>query len=289
MAKDRWPELCKTVESDDDLPVRDVGSWTEDKLWFWHRYVEITTAAMAKHQKWNGMVYVDMFAGPGVCKIRSSERRIPGSTIVAAQASKPFTKIIAVELDSENANALRMRLQTIAPDASVIVYQEDCNTVIDKIVNDLPAGALTLAFFDPEGLDFEFTTVETLVKGRAVDLLVLFADAYDIVRNVDLYVSQESSKLDRLLGTKEWRDEWGKINNRKSVVICDFFATQFESQLRDQLGYKEFRRKRINGPKGALYTLIFASKHQKGGEFWDKISKRDSGGQMEIPFNGDPL
>jgi len=47
--KDRWPELCKLVEQDDALPVRDegVGPWTEDKLYFWNRYVDITTRSMA--------------------------------------------------------------------------------------------------------------------------------------------------------------------------------------------------------------------------------------------------
>ena len=38
MAKDRWPELCKQVSQDDGLPTREVGHWSEEKLFFWNRY-----------------------------------------------------------------------------------------------------------------------------------------------------------------------------------------------------------------------------------------------------------
>ena len=96
MAKDRWPELCRLVEQDDDLPVRDnVGAWTENKLCFWNRYVDITTRAMVGHPKWpEGLVYVDLFGGPGVCVLSGSRRRIPGSPLIAAHSPKPFQKIL---------------------------------------------------------------------------------------------------------------------------------------------------------------------------------------------------
>jgi hypothetical protein len=41
--KDRWTELCQRVATSDGLPVREAGPWTEDKLYYWHRYIEITT------------------------------------------------------------------------------------------------------------------------------------------------------------------------------------------------------------------------------------------------------
>ena len=66
MAKNRWPELCNSVSKDDGFPTREVGHWSERKLWFWNRYIEITTSSMVGHPKWPaGLVYVDLFAGPG--------------------------------------------------------------------------------------------------------------------------------------------------------------------------------------------------------------------------------
>jgi len=65
MKKDRWRELCKSVDEDDGLPKREVGHWTEEKLFFWNRYIDITTRAMVGHPKWPiGLFYVDLFAGP---------------------------------------------------------------------------------------------------------------------------------------------------------------------------------------------------------------------------------
>ena len=113
MAKDRWPELCKLVEEDDGLPTWDeVGHWTEDKLYFWHRYIEITTSAMVGNPTFpDGLVYVDLFAGAGICTLKESKRRIPGSVLIAANAAKPFTRIIACEKTPELADACRARLE----------------------------------------------------------------------------------------------------------------------------------------------------------------------------------
>lgn len=74
MARNRWPELCRSVSQDDGLPVREVGHWSEKKLFFWNRYIEITTVATVGHPKWQaGLIYVDLFAGPGVCMIKGSK------------------------------------------------------------------------------------------------------------------------------------------------------------------------------------------------------------------------
>ena len=90
----RWQELCQKVAIDDHLKVRDVGSWTIDKLFFWNRYIEIATTAMVGHPQWSaGLIYVDLFAGPGVCRLRDTGERLPGSPLIAANAPKAFRRI----------------------------------------------------------------------------------------------------------------------------------------------------------------------------------------------------
>jgi hypothetical protein len=91
-ARDRWPDLCKLYEADDGLPAREVGSWTEDKLYFWNRYIDITTKAMIGNPQWPaGLAYVDLFAGPGICRLKETGRRIPGSTLIAANSPKTIS------------------------------------------------------------------------------------------------------------------------------------------------------------------------------------------------------
>ena len=184
--RDQWPKLCAMVEQDDGLPVQVYGQWTEEKLHFWNRYVEITTAAMVGHPAWAaGLVYVDLFAGPGVCAIKESGRRLPGSPLIAACAPKPFREILLCELSDESMHACEERIRRLAPECSATFFRGDCNERIGDIVRRIPNGALTLAFIDPQGLDFSFDTIRRLAQRGRVDLLILIADAVDFARNVD--------------------------------------------------------------------------------------------------------
>jgi three-Cys-motif partner protein len=285
--RDRWPELCKLVEADDGLPVRDVGKWTEDKLIFWNRYVDITTSAMVGNPKWpGGLGYVDLFGGPGVCRLEKSGRRIPGSALIAANAPKPFRFILVSELSREAATALEARLKRTSAANSARVFQGDCNLRIAEMASLIPAKALTLAFIDPEGLHVRFETIQALAARGRVDLLILFADYMDIVRNVDRYEKQVDSNLDRMMGPESiWRDEWKGLFNRSRENICKLFAKEYCRQLQRILGYKVFAEEVMKSANGPLYRLIFASKHERGLEFWNKITKKSADGQLGL-FGG---
>ena len=286
MAQDRWPELCDLYKSDDGLPVRDVGIWTEDKLYFWNRYIDITTRAMVGSPKWPaGLAYVDLFAGPGICKLRESGRRIPGSTLIAAHAPKQFSAVLAVELESNFADALTARLKNTPAAVVAKVFHGDCNTAIDQLVKHIPKRALTLGFIDPESVNIDFEMVGKLSRCGQVDLLILFADRMDLVRNVDRYEAAKPSVLDRMMGpNSQWRDLWAKQTNRSADNICQLFANEYKSQLSKHLGYRCFGEKTMSSANGPIYRLIFASKNDKGIEFWDKVTQKDRGGQLGLPF-----
>src|SRR6266851_7859033 len=279
MPVDRWPELCKLVKNDDHLPVREVRHWTEEKLWFWNRYLEITTTAMVGKPQWRaGLVYVDLFGGPGVLRLRQSRKRIPGSPLLAAYAPKPFRNILVCELDSKLADACRTRLARSPASGKFKVFDGDCNAVINKIVKEIPQRALTLAFIDPTGLHAHFTTIKTLADCGRVDLLILFADAYDILRNLDRYVRQSDSPLDLTLGEgSNWRKKLEQLPNRSWQNLRKLFADIFRDQLR-KLDYIRFGEKTFQSynRKIPLYRVIYASKHDRGLEFWEKVTSREA-------------
>lgn len=289
MAEDRWHELCKAVEQDDGLPAwEEAGHWTQDKLYFWHRYIEITTSAMTGNPTFpDGIVYVDLFAGAGVCRLKESGKRIPGSVLIAASAAKPFAKIIACEKNLAFAQACDTRLSRTLVRNRCHVLPGDCNQLIDQVVKLIPDRALTLAFVDPKGLDAQFQTIATLARRRRVDLVILFADAYDIVRNVDFYEQQETgSKLDQVLGPDaNWRNSWQELSNRSSANVRQLFADIYKRQLQRCLGYTQFGERTISGVRGPLYRLIYASKHKLGLKFWTEAIKKDAGGQREFQFD----
>ncbi len=284
--KDKWPELCRYVEQDDLLPVRECGPWTENKLYFWSKYVDITTTAMVGNSKWKGgLVYVDLFAGPGVCKVRGIGRRLPGSPLIAAHAPKPFTRIIAVEIEPENVRALRTRLRSTAAADSARVLSGDCNAIIDQVAAEIPSGALTLAFVDLPGFDAHFETLRRLALARRVDFLILFADSIDLVRNLGKYASEQGSKVDQMFGPGcDWRAALGRLQDQTPAKVRELFEGLYQKQIRTQLGYKGLRTEPITGPHGPLYRLIYASKDERGLDFWDKTVSKDRGGQGSLPF-----
>lgn len=281
MAKreDRWLQLCKRVEQDDGLPVRKAQSWTSDKLWWWNRYIDITTTALVGRNKWpHELIYVDLFAGPGILQSESGER-VPGSSLLAVLAAKPFTKVLLCEKRRDLAEACRSRVASFATTESIEVFVGDCNKQIDAICNSIPSRALTLAFVDPTGLHASFDTLTTLTTNRSVDLLILFADFMDIIRNVATYADQSKSKLDAVLGPGcDWRSEWRALPDHRASKVSRLFVQLYQNQLRDLLGYEYFGDEVLYLDHGVpLYRVLFASKDKLGLKFWEESTKKQRG------------
>lgn len=276
----RWDELCARVQVEDGLPTRESGYWAKQKLWFWNRYIEITTTAMVGHPHWPaGVVYVDLFAGPGVCTVRRTTERIPGSPLIAANAPKAFHKILLCEQDPELAAACDSRLSAWVLQDRYRVFVGDCNERVGEICREIPQRALTLAFLDPTGLHLWFETVRTLANCGAVDLLILYPDAVDILRNVDRYRHDPNSNLDRVLGSgSKWRKQLNELPSPESHARRRLAAHIYKEQLRRMAGYAYFRDEVINGPRGPLYRLIYATKDKCGVDFWDKSVAKQFGG-----------
>ena len=284
--KDRWPELCELVKQDDGFATRDSGPWAEKKLHFWNRYIDITTSSMVGHPGWpEGLVYIDLFAGPGVCTIRDSNRRVPSSPLIAAHAPKAFRKILLCELDPANASACEERLKKSPAANTFKVFCGDCNEQVAHIVKEIPRGALTLAFIDPTGLHIKMETIKKLASAGRVDLLILFPDAVDVLRNIDLYRAQTDSNLDQFLGAdSDWRTKLDALGSAEPSKVRQLFATLYQRQLKKHAKYEVFGDEVIKGPQGPLYRLIFASKHERGSEFWEKVTKKELGGQGRFHF-----
>ncbi|MGE3182633.1 MAG: hypothetical protein AB7N71_13455, partial [Phycisphaerae bacterium] len=74
---------------DDGAVIDNVGDWAANKHHFLYRYVDAFTTAM-RNKNWSGLYYVDLFAGPGILRLRKSGRLDWGSPLIAAQSRYPF-------------------------------------------------------------------------------------------------------------------------------------------------------------------------------------------------------
>jgi three-Cys-motif partner protein len=66
----------------DGLPIRDSGIWAKEKLHYLEDYLNIFFFGMRK--KWPGkLYYIDLFSGPGLCRIRETGEELDGSPLIA--------------------------------------------------------------------------------------------------------------------------------------------------------------------------------------------------------------
>jgi three-Cys-motif partner protein len=263
---------------DDGLYIPTVGEWSRDKHYFLMRYIDAFTTSM-KGKKWQGLHYIDLFAGAGVEKLENSQKLDWGSPMIAAKAPHPFDKLHLCEKVKRKYNALKSRIDKVRPDSQVL--HGDANKKIHDIVKEIPQGTLSLAFLDPYGLHLEFETLKVLSDVRA-DLIIFFPDHLDALRNWEHnYLDNPDSNLDRCLGSgADWRSILDKTPHKS---LAEVLRKSYVDQIRS-LGYTEFEYERIKMKGHPLYILIFCSRHPLAAKLWRGIAGEKPNGQRTFPF-----
>ncbi|GAI90103.1 unnamed protein product, partial [marine sediment metagenome] len=123
---------------DDGLLMRDSGQWTNVKLHYLQRYIEMFITRMRK-QKWRALNYIDLLAGPGKCFIRENKQIVLGSPLIALKAPHAFDGHYLVDLDSENVKSLQTRCAASSHFGRIRFYTGDCNHLVGYIVSDINA------------------------------------------------------------------------------------------------------------------------------------------------------
>lgn len=221
--------------------------------------------------RWKERIYLELFSGPGRCFVRETSAEELGSPLKVIDHE--FTRFILVERNRSAAEALRTRLEKCPNAAHVEILCGDCAEAIKQI--KIPKSeALTFAFIDPTGIaHVPFFLIKELHQAARCDLLINIQHGMGIKMNLHQYTpdSDERSALTKFLG----HDKWKKL--LPATNAGDFFRSVldlYKENLRT-LGYKFIGREvlistTMNTP---LYLLLYASKHPKGEEFWQKALK----------------
>ena len=250
-----------------------MGIWSKDKHYYLRNYIGIFTKGM--HKQWSTMCYIDLFAGPGKCRIRENEEEIDGSPLIALNAEYPFSLFFFVDLNEGAIRALDQRIKTHPLYTKVDISCGDANDQVSYVVDRIPDEALCLSFIDPTGLDFNYVALEKLAT-KKVDLMLTFPTHMALGRNLPKFLKTAQCKLDDVIGDNKWRD----------------FSTEFEILLYYKekfniLGYQALQGVHeipIRSPEKnvPLYSIIFASKHKRGYDFFKKTCMIDSSGQRQL-------
>jgi len=267
------------ILSDDGLICPEVGGWAETK----HRLVSLysTLFSSGMKAKWSNRIYVELYAGAGRSKVRGTTKIVLGSPLLALTVKDPFDKYVFCEEKAANLAALKARAERIAPNANIAYVFGDCNKRTREILGEIPHGSagdtvLTLCFADPFDISLRFETIRTLAADRFIDFLVLLALGMDANRNYEHYVKEDADKIDRFLGSEDWRERWS-VAQWDAVRFTRFLASEFTKSMA-ALGYippPHYTMKEVRSDEKnlSLYRLALFSRSERAYKFWDQVLK----------------
>ena len=264
----------ETELGSDGLPVLVQGSWSQDKLHFVSYFSSLFNGGMKN--LWPTRAYVDLFAGPGLCKDRDTGVEFHGSPLRALDCQIPFTHLFLNDIEKVFVDTLTKRQERLHPQANVEYFSLDCNLAAQNIAKRVPRDALTLAFIDLWNYELAFDSLAHLGQRQATDLIVTFHTTA-IKRNAH----QKLAAVDAFLDDGNWRSNYwesrGNVSSPPTTVLID----TFRSSLRSRLGYTQFGDPMpIRNSNGSpFFYLLFASKHPRGLDFWEKSSAKLRTGQ----------
>ncbi|SMQ70296.1 three-Cys-motif partner protein [Devosia lucknowensis] len=189
-------------------------------------------------------IYIDAFAGTGSKtetraslplfdgdQAQSQEVDTPGSARIALSIDPPFHTLALIEQDAGRFAELQ-KLKEEFPDRKIAIKHGDANESVKKIcagvqwhkANGPIRGMRGVVFLDPFGMEVEWATVEAIANTQALDCWYFFPLS-GLYRNAPhdptkLDAGKQQS-LDRVLGTRDWREKWYQHDFEKRTLFED--------------------------------------------------------------------
>jgi len=253
------------------------GYWLLLKLSILAYYIDVYTVIAKRN--FNRIIYIDLFAGCGLNKIkirnRDIEEIIMGSALLSKKIprdGKEFDQIILVENDPENAEIL----ENLIPDAYVI--SGDCNSLealqkIKDIISKVP-NTHFLAIADPEGLELKWNTIKTFLEMNG-DIIINYmcggvGRIWGTIYSSSTKTSTKESlskTMDVFFGTDDWKNCPPPPNGNAECLFNIYFNR-----------VKEFREKsipiKVRGIRGFHYHMIVGVRKTKGTQPWISAIER---------------
>ncbi len=273
--------MGELIIGDDGLPMEEVGPWAKEKHELLCRYVDMSKAARAKYLGPNkgGAAFIDLFCGPGRCKVKTTGEVIDGGALSAwkksVEGGKPFSKVIVADADQERLDAMVQRL--VAAGAPVVSKCGPAATTTLFALQQTPAYGLNFAYLDPYNLEaLDFDIFRKMSKIKRLDILVHLSKM-DLQRNLDSNIAATVSAFDSF--APGWRkvinveQAQGGIRNEVVEHWRDLVASTGKSASNEV--------RLLKGSRGQhLYWLLLVASHELAHKFWAVASNPEKQGVL---------
>ncbi len=285
------------LPEDDGLPARTFGKWTSIKIDYLQRYIDLFETSM-RGKPWCARCYLDLYSGAGKYQIEGQSGFHLGSALAGITTKHPFTHYFFVDKSQENIDVLSKRCESVTNIKKRLLVG-DANTRVKEIVEEIKSlernrsreqqwPSLNLAFLDPDGLELEWKTIDSLASVTKMDLIIYYSQS-GLTRNFDNCINLNTeTDIDKFFGDREWRNIYKTSQRGKSLGLHRKLIDYYKHKL-STLGYVDVKDVEDgseplmkNSKEAPLYRLIFASKHARGHDFWNKIIKKDKFGQSKM-------
>jgi three-Cys-motif partner protein len=271
------------------------GSWTREKLGVLEHYLSAYTKALRDQPFEKG--YIDAFAGTGYRAAspvegsakeglpfpdladREPQGLLEGSAALALRTKPPFDHYLFIERNPARCAQLeRLKAEFPGLASSIKIQHGDANAEIRKLCTKDWRARRAVLFLDPYGMQVEWATIEGIAATKAIDLWVLFPLGMGVNRLLKRSgdIPQEwRTRLDVLLGTKQWYDEFYELQSSPTLfdedaervvkASTEVIGRYFDERLRSLFaGVADEPRVLRNSKRSPLYLLCFAVGNARG-------------------------
>lgn len=262
----------------DDLILDTIQPYAEQK----HRLLTYYASLFAKsiRDKWDSIVYLDLYSGPGKAIIDGTSRIVNTSPLLVLELEDKFDKYLFCDEDNNNVNALKHRIAKEHPELNTHVIEGDINDKTNEVIKEMPTPrsdykVLGFCFLDPYRMkNLKFSTLKRLTV-RYMDFLILIPTGMDAKRAEQYYVQANNQTVDLFLGNTDWRNRW-KIEKTKKKDFGDFIIEEYNNSMKS-IGFKCLDVADTvpvrNEKNRIIYRLAFYSKDNLGIKLFKESSK----------------
>ena len=283
--------ICENNKSTlDELPIRCVGEWANEKIHYLLRYFDIFAIGM--HRKWKSKIrYVEICSGPGRCSTRDGFEQDGTALAILNHPSFQYVEdALFIDYNETAVEALNQRIALLKMSSKAQAVLGDYNhpeALVESLKKN-PFEGIALCLVDPTSCDVPFETIQILAQnaGAKTDFIISFFTNSDFRRNgadatLRAEFAEARSKYTRFLGCQSFFDQdsvrRAALSKDHNALLQLFMASYRESLKRIDKPFQDMV------PIGRLYHLLFATSHERGVDFWKKAKSVEPSGQNFLP------
>lgn len=217
---------------DDGFVTTAAEPWFKVKVQVIQQYFESFITNVSG--KVNDIVFVDLYSGSGLYSFGHRKELFPSVALTSLQDNLPVSKWIFCEQSSENAKALKIRVNKYFRGKNVVIFESKPEHLLEKFRSYIPqsrAGYKVAIFcvVDPFSLDIPFTTLDKL---NDLGFTFLIPYTFSLSNRLDykFYLREQRDRLKKYLGG--FRD-FEKLEEVKSNV--EFYRKLVKIQQNNML------------------------------------------------------